>query len=149
MLSTDDQTYNETLLKHDKDDQETAVAIAIIYFKSKICLWVCRVVQAIGSAHQPDMCHSSCSAEHQWFYVRACPDRSQTIKPGMKRKRRLDLKMDLSSSNCHHSFHELLMLGTAQLEVQELAVGDTHMNLDNNPHASHLAGITCWQDMGA
>ena len=72
----------------------------------------------MGMGHQPDMCADTCAAQHQWFYVRVCPDRSQTIKPGLKRKRRLDLKMDLSRSNCCGSLQELLTISAAQLEVQ-------------------------------
>lgn len=45
------------------------------------------------------------------------PGVSQTVKPGSKRKRRLDLKMDLSSTNCKGCFQELVQLDKAQLEV--------------------------------
>ena len=83
--------------------------------------WLCRVVQDLGKGHQTDMCQDTCAAQHQWFYVRVCPDRSQTTKPGLKRKRRLDLKMDLSSSNRCDSFQKLLRCNAAQLEVKQSA----------------------------
>ena len=78
------------------------------------------MVQAIGQGHQPDMCEPSCTAQHHFFYVGVCPTHSQTVKPGSKRKRRLDLKMDLSRANCKGSFQELVQLDEAQLEVPAL-----------------------------
>jgi len=75
------------------------------------------VVQAIGQDHQADMCQPSCTAQHHFFYVRVCPTHSQTVKPGSKHKRRLDLKMDLSSTDCKGCFQELVQLDKAQLEV--------------------------------
>lgn len=115
----------------------------------------CRVVQDIGKSHQPDMCQDTCSAQHQWFYVRVCPDRSHITKPGSKRKRRLDLKLDLSSSNCCDQFHDLLMLTAAHLEVKCLFLAvltecfeTLHMLLIcwQNPAGLTLAGMTCWHD---
>ena len=77
----------------------------------------CRVVQFIGPSHQPDMCQAACTEQHLFFYVRVCPSHSHTTKPGPKRKRRLDLKMDLSTAHNQHHIQKLLTLHRAQLEV--------------------------------
>ena len=77
-------------------------------------------MQHIGSDHQADMCQTGCSASHDWFFVRVCPSHSQTNRPGRQRKRRLDLKLDLSSDHCCGSFQKLLSLSRPQLEVSPM-----------------------------
>ena len=76
-----------------------------------------RVVQWIGEDHQPDVCPAACTTQHCFFYVRACPSHCKTTRPGSKRKRRLDFKMDLSAANNVGCFQDLMGLGKAQLEV--------------------------------
>ncbi|DBA70744.1 TPA: hypothetical protein ACH3X2_011643, partial [Trebouxia sp. C0005] len=100
-----------------------------------------QVVQAIGQGHQPDMCQPSCTAQHHFFYVRVCPTHSQTVKPGSKRKRRLDLKMDLSSANAKGSFQELMQLDKAQLEDAWLLVAPLANALSPKPSAEHAREI--------
>ncbi|DBB05758.1 TPA: hypothetical protein ACH3X1_012356 [Trebouxia sp. C0004] len=99
------------------------------------------VVQAIGQGHQPDMCQPSCTGQHHFFYVRVCPTHSQTVKPGSKRKRRLDLKMDLSSANCKGCFQELVQLDKAQLEDVWILVAPLADGLSPKPCAEHAREI--------
>lgn len=79
----------------------------------------CRVVEELGPQHQPDICSEDCTAQHRYFYIRLQPSVSSvSVKPGCTRKRRLDLKVDLSHQHRVASFDQLLQLTHAQLEVR-------------------------------
>ena len=79
---------------------------------------MCRVIEYLGQNHQLDMCNPGCTSQHQFFYVRLQPSHSNSVKPGCTKKRRLDLKVDLSHETHVESFEQMLQLSQAQLEVR-------------------------------
>ena len=57
----------------------------------------CRVVEYIGSYHDPDACPPSCAQRHAFYYVRLPPSSSTAARARWGR-RRLDLATDLQAA---------------------------------------------------
>ena len=75
-------------------------------------------MEHLGEQHQPDLCSEDCTAQHDFFFIRVQPSHSHSVKAGRSRRRRLDLKVDLSPThNVTMNNEQLLQLNHSELQV--------------------------------